>query len=76
MPTLYKPDLSPLALTPTRAITKALEDAPAALLVSEAPPTPKAAAIALLTAALPHLSGAAKADATNALRRLTGDLGT
>jgi len=76
MPTLYNPDLSTFPLTPTKAITKALEDAPAVLLVSESPPSPKEAAVALLAAALPHLSGAAKADATNALRRLTGDLGT
>ena len=76
MPTLYRPDLQSLALTPTKAITKALDAAPAVLLVSEAPPTPQAAAVALLTAALPHLSGAAKADALNALRRLTGDLRT
>ena len=74
MRTLYTPDLSPLPLLPTKAITKALDAAPTVLLVAEAPPSPKDAAVALLNAALPHLSGAAKADALNALRRLTGNL--
>lgn len=76
MPTLYLPDSSPLPLTPTRAITKALEGAPAVLLVAEAPLSPKETALALLDAALPLLSGSAKADAMNARRRLAGDLRT
>lgn len=76
MPTLYTPDLQPLPLTPTKAITKALDAAPAVLLVSEAPPTPQAAAVALLNAALPHLSGKNKAAVIDVLRRLTGDLRT
>ena len=76
MNTLYNPDLSPLALTPTKAITKALEEAPAVLLVSESPPTRQAAAVALLDAAIPLLSGKPKADAMNARDRLTGALKT
>ena len=74
MNTLYNPDLSPFALTPTKAITKALEQAPAVLLVSESPPTRQAAAVALLDAAIPLLSGKPKADAMNARDRLTGAL--
>jgi len=76
MPTLYNPDLSPFPLTPTKAITKALEDAPAVLLVSEASPTRQAAAVALLDAAIPLLSGKPKADAMNARDRLVGALKT
>ena len=76
MPTLYTPSLLPLALTPTKAITKALEEAPRVLLVSESPPSPKAAAVALLDAAIPLLSGKPKADAMNARDRLTGALKT
>jgi len=76
MSTLYTPSLLPLPLTPTRAITKALEDAPAVLLVSESPPSPKEAAVALLDAAIPLLSGKPKADAMNARDRLVGALKT
>lgn len=76
MRTLYTSDLLPLPLTPTKAITKALETAPAVLLVSESPPTPQDAAAALLAAAIPLLRGQAKADAMNAHARLTGALKT
>ena len=74
MNTLYNPDLSPFPLNPTKAITKALEEAPAVLLVSESPPSPKEAAVALLDAAIPLLSGKSKADAMNARDRLVGAL--
>ena len=74
MNTLYNPDLSPFPLNPTKAITKALEEAPAVLLVSESPPTRQAAAVALLDAAIPLLSGKPKADAMNARDRLVGIL--
>lgn len=76
MNTLYTPSLLPLALTPTKAITKALEEAPAVLLVSEAPPTRQTAAVALLDAVIPLLSGKPKADAMNARDRLVGILKT
>ena len=76
MNTLYNPDLSPFPLNPTKAITKALETAPAVLLVSESPPTRQAAAVALLDAALLHLSGANKAAVMNVRDRLTGALKT
>ena len=76
MNTLYTSSLLPLPLTPTKAITKALEEAPAVLLVSESPPTRQAAAVALLDAAIPLLSGKPKADAMNARDRLTGALKT
>lgn len=76
MNTLYTPSLLPLALTPTKAITKALEEAPAVLLVSESPPSRQAATAVLLDAAIPLLSGANKAAVMNVRDRLTGALKT
>jgi len=76
MPTLYNPDLSTFPLTPTKAITKALETAPDVLIVPESPPTRQAAAVLLLDAALLHLSGANKAAVMNVRDRLVGKLMT